>query len=206
MSSQKKKRSSIPWKTLNGQGVTISRKHATVEGCCGKSNVLSWNIRLGTLNTGLLTGRSMETVDMMERRRVDIRSLQETRWKSNGVALIGSYIMGKHVLTVISAYAPETSESEDSKNDFWNVLSDAVRKTPSSEIPLMCGDLTFMLEIKQMSSTVSVEALATDLKTKTVYGFWNLLKLSTLEWMLLGPVVSGDQFLVSLSTVNKELH
>ncbi|ESN90796.1 hypothetical protein HELRODRAFT_152605, partial [Helobdella robusta] len=49
--------------------------------------------------------------------------------------------MGKQVLTVYSAYAPQTCESEDAKNDFWNTLSDAVRKTPSSEIPLICGGL-----------------------------------------------------------------
>ncbi|ESO05777.1 hypothetical protein HELRODRAFT_77287, partial [Helobdella robusta] len=49
--------------------------------------------------------------------------------------------MGKQVLTVFSAYAPQTGESEDTKNEFWNTLSDAVRKTPSSEIPLILGDL-----------------------------------------------------------------
>ncbi|ESN95641.1 hypothetical protein HELRODRAFT_179111 [Helobdella robusta] len=49
--------------------------------------------------------------------------------------------MGKQVLTVFSAYAPQTGESEDVKNDFWNTLSDAIRKTPSSEIPMICGDL-----------------------------------------------------------------
>ncbi|ESN99348.1 hypothetical protein HELRODRAFT_162879 [Helobdella robusta] len=101
MSSQKKKKSLIPQKTLNGQEATISRKYATVEGFCGKSGVPSWMIRLGTLNTGSVTGCSIEIVDMLERRRVDICSLQETRLKSN----------------------------------------DAVRKTPSSEIPLICGDL-----------------------------------------------------------------
>ncbi|ESN92903.1 hypothetical protein HELRODRAFT_165039 [Helobdella robusta] len=177
LSSQKKKKFPIPWKTLNGQGVTISRKYATVEGCCEKSGVPSWNIRLGTLNTGSLTGRSMEIIDMLEKRKVDICSLQETRWTSNGVSLIGSYklfwngqktdqnrigiiireslakIMGKQVLTVFSAYAPQTGESEVAKNDFWNTLSDAVRKTPSSEIPLICGDSTAMLEIKQMGRT-----------------------------------------------------
>ncbi|ESN91256.1 hypothetical protein HELRODRAFT_90297 [Helobdella robusta] len=39
--------------------------------------------------------------------------------------------MGKQVLTVFSAYVPQNSESENTKNDFWNTLSDAVRKTPS---------------------------------------------------------------------------
>ncbi|ESO10244.1 hypothetical protein HELRODRAFT_168134 [Helobdella robusta] len=107
---------------------------------------------------------SIEIVDMLERRRVDICSLQETRWKSNGVPLIGSYKLfwnsqktakmewessygnnwqkmywkllsnqltklriGNQALTIFSAYAPQTDESENAKNDFWNTLSDAVR-------------------------------------------------------------------------------
>ncbi|ESN92945.1 hypothetical protein HELRODRAFT_165086 [Helobdella robusta] len=49
--------------------------------------------------------------------------------------------MGKQVLTVFSAYAPQIGEYENAKNDFWNTLSDAVRKTSSPEIPLICGDL-----------------------------------------------------------------
>ncbi|ESO00249.1 hypothetical protein HELRODRAFT_176107 [Helobdella robusta] len=71
--------------------------------------------------------------------------------------------MGKQVLTVFSAYATQTGESEDDKNDFWNTLSDADKKTPSSEIPLIAT-----LERKQMDSTVSIEALVTSIKTKTV--------------------------------------
>ncbi|ESN99354.1 hypothetical protein HELRODRAFT_162887 [Helobdella robusta] len=67
-----KKKSPIPWETLKCQRMTISRKYATVEGCCGKSGVLSLKSRLGTLNTGSLTGR-----DMLERRRVDICSLED---------------------------------------------------------------------------------------------------------------------------------
>ncbi|ESO12190.1 hypothetical protein HELRODRAFT_63375, partial [Helobdella robusta] len=136
-------------------------------------------IRLGTLNTGLLTGRSMKIVDMLERRRVDICFLQETRWKSNGVSLIGSYklfwngqktaqngvgiyildSLAQNVLEVVrissplmliklrmgkqvfSSCAPQTGEFKNAKNDFWKTLSDAVRKTPSSGIPLICGDL-----------------------------------------------------------------
>ncbi|ESO02837.1 hypothetical protein HELRODRAFT_81133, partial [Helobdella robusta] len=46
-------------------------------------------LRLGTLNVGPLTGRSMEIAEMLER-RIDICCLQETRWKSNGVCHINS--------------------------------------------------------------------------------------------------------------------
>ncbi|ESO08405.1 hypothetical protein HELRODRAFT_169240 [Helobdella robusta] len=181
LNSSEKKKISYSLEDLKWSRVTISRNNETVEGCCGKSGVPDWNIILGTLNTGSLTGRSMEIVDMLERRRVGICSLQETRWKSNGVSLIWSYKLfwngqktaqnevgifirellaqnvlevtrislrlmliklriGKQVLNVFSAYAPQTVESEHAKNDFWNTPSDAVRKTPSSEIPLICGD------------------------------------------------------------------
>ncbi|ESO04387.1 hypothetical protein HELRODRAFT_172769 [Helobdella robusta] len=116
---QPEKRSLIPWKTLNGQGVTIFRKWI-VEGCCEKLGVLSWNIRHGTLNTESLTGRFMKIVNMLGRRRVDICFLQETKWKPICVSLIGSY---------------------KRQNDFWNTFSDAIRKISSSEIPLICGDL-----------------------------------------------------------------
>ncbi|ESN91225.1 hypothetical protein HELRODRAFT_182078 [Helobdella robusta] len=47
-------------------------------------------LKLGTLNVGSLTGRSMEIAEMLERRRIDICCLQKTRWKSNGFCHINS--------------------------------------------------------------------------------------------------------------------
>ncbi|ESN92829.1 hypothetical protein HELRODRAFT_164960 [Helobdella robusta] len=47
-------------------------------------------LRLETLNVGSLTGRSMEIAEMLERRKIDICCLQETRWKSNSVCHISS--------------------------------------------------------------------------------------------------------------------
>ncbi|ESO10365.1 hypothetical protein HELRODRAFT_183689 [Helobdella robusta] len=64
----------------------IPGKYSIAEGCCRKiQNGFSMVLRLGTLNVGSLTGRSMEIAEMLERRRIDICFLQETRWKSNGV-------------------------------------------------------------------------------------------------------------------------
>ena len=34
-----------------------------------------------TLNVGTMTSKGREMVDLMERRKVDILSVQETRWK-----------------------------------------------------------------------------------------------------------------------------
>ena len=38
---------------------------------------------VGTINIGTLTGKGKEIADLMERRRMDILCLQETRWKGN---------------------------------------------------------------------------------------------------------------------------
>ena len=47
-------------------------------------------IRIGSLNVGSMTGRSREVVDVMERRKVDILCVQETRWRGNKAKDIGS--------------------------------------------------------------------------------------------------------------------
>ncbi|ESO01529.1 hypothetical protein HELRODRAFT_174485 [Helobdella robusta] len=87
MPSQRKTTALSPQQALSGQGVPrIPGKYAIAEGCCRKiQNGPSMVLRLGTLNVGSLTGRSMEIAEMLERRRIDICCLQETRWKSIGV-------------------------------------------------------------------------------------------------------------------------
>ncbi|ESN90776.1 hypothetical protein HELRODRAFT_182604 [Helobdella robusta] len=89
---QRKTTAPSPQQALSGQGVPrIPEKYAIAEGCCKKiQNGPSMVLRLGTLNVGTLTGRSMEIAEMLERRRIDICCLQETRWKSNGVCHVNS--------------------------------------------------------------------------------------------------------------------
>ena len=41
-------------------------------------------LRLVTVNVGYLSGRSREVVDMFQRRRVDIRCLEEVRYRGEG--------------------------------------------------------------------------------------------------------------------------
>ena len=38
-------------------------------------------VRVGTLNVGTMTGRGRELADLMERRKVGVLCVQETRWK-----------------------------------------------------------------------------------------------------------------------------
>ena len=46
-------------------------------------------VRMGTLNVGTLTGRGRELADMMERRKVGVLCVQETRWKGNKARELG---------------------------------------------------------------------------------------------------------------------
>ena len=48
------------------------------------------NIRIATLNVRSMTGRGQEVVDFMERRRVNILCVQETKWKGSKVKELGN--------------------------------------------------------------------------------------------------------------------
>ncbi|XP_071723796.1 potassium channel AKT1-like [Rutidosis leptorrhynchoides] len=118
-------------------------------------------LRLGSWNVGTLTGKSLEIAEAMERRKVHILCLQETKWtgqksrmlgksghklwysgkdkNKNGVGIVVyksilddvievqrygdrviciKLMMGKDVLHVISAYAPQVELSDSIKQDF----------------------------------------------------------------------------------------
>ena len=46
-------------------------------------------MRAATLNVGFMTGKGRELADMMERRKVDILCVQETKWKGSKTRSIG---------------------------------------------------------------------------------------------------------------------
>ncbi|KAK3511626.1 hypothetical protein QTP70_013648 [Hemibagrus guttatus] len=50
----------------------------------------SVGLRIGTLNVGTMTGKGRELADVMERRKVDILCVQETRWKGSKARSIGT--------------------------------------------------------------------------------------------------------------------
>ena len=49
-------------------------------------------VKIGTLNVGSMTGRGHELVDLMERRKVKIMCLQETKWKGSKSKRAGKWI------------------------------------------------------------------------------------------------------------------
>ena len=55
-----------------------------------KKTFKSVGLRVGTLNVGTMTGKARELVDMMQRRKVDILCVQETRWKGSKARSLGA--------------------------------------------------------------------------------------------------------------------
>ena len=130
-------------------------------------NDMNWT-RFGTWNVGSMTGRSGEVADALERRKVKVCCVQETRWKGEGTRILrtktgGKYklfwkgcsegvsgvrvivseeftdkvievtrvserlmmvklIVGKCLMNVVAAYAPQTGRSQEEKDNFWEAV------------------------------------------------------------------------------------
>ncbi|KAK3555192.1 hypothetical protein QTP86_010486 [Hemibagrus guttatus] len=74
------------WATVGRRSREGRRVHRQREKRKGKSV----GLRIGTLNVGTMTGKGRELADMMERRKVDILCVQETRWKGSKAHSIGA--------------------------------------------------------------------------------------------------------------------
>ncbi|KAK3510332.1 hypothetical protein QTP70_001369, partial [Hemibagrus guttatus] len=74
------------WATVGGRSRGGRRVHRQREKRKGKSV----GLRIGTLNVSTMTGKGRELADMMERRKVDILCVQETRWKGSKARSIGA--------------------------------------------------------------------------------------------------------------------
>ena len=76
----------------NGQGVSQYprlRLKKQVEKT-KKQNKKVNNLRIGTWNVGTLTGKGREIADVMERRKVRILCIQETKWKGKSAKILGN--------------------------------------------------------------------------------------------------------------------
>ncbi|KAK3545192.1 hypothetical protein QTP70_001788 [Hemibagrus guttatus] len=76
-----------------GNWATVGRRSRGGRRVCRqreKRKCKSVGLRIGTLNVGTMTGKGRELADMMERRKVDILCVQETRWKGSKARSIGA--------------------------------------------------------------------------------------------------------------------
>ncbi|KAI5618310.1 hypothetical protein C0J50_22292 [Silurus asotus] len=78
----------------SGNWATVGRRRRRRGGRClqrrqEKEQCSRVEVRVGTLNVGTMTGRGREIADMMERRKVDMLCVQETKWKGSKARNIG---------------------------------------------------------------------------------------------------------------------
>ncbi|GKB80816.1 leucine--tRNA ligase [Tanacetum coccineum] len=129
----------------------------------------SRKIRVGSWNVGTLTGKFLELVDALKRKKVDIACFQETKWKGsrntvieretcnregnlyklwysgsttarNGVGVVLAPNLKDKVVERIRTTSGGLGEAE--KKSFWDSLDDLVRECSMSQQQLiMAGDL-----------------------------------------------------------------
>ena len=75
----------------DGNYTTVGRRRGGRRVCRKreKRSAKKSELRVGTLNVGTMTGKGRELVDMMQRRKVDILCVQETRWKGSKARSLG---------------------------------------------------------------------------------------------------------------------
>ena len=76
----------------NGQGVLQYPRLQlkTLVGANSKKRRRGENFRVGTWNVGSLTGKGREIVDVMERRKIKVMCVQETKWKGERAKILGN--------------------------------------------------------------------------------------------------------------------
>ncbi|KAK3511279.1 hypothetical protein QTP70_034774, partial [Hemibagrus guttatus] len=111
-------------------------------------------LRIGTLNVGTMTGKGRELADMMERRKVDILCVQETRWKGskarsigagfklfyygvdskrNGVGVVLKEEIVRNVLEVKRVSDRVVGCELEEKERFWSELDEGMESIPTGE-------------------------------------------------------------------------
>ena len=110
-------------------------------------------LKIGSLNVGTMTGKGRELADMMERRKLDILCVQETKWKGSKARKLGGGCklyhhgvdgrrngVGRILLNIISAYAPQTGGEEEEKEDFWIDLDEVTNRIKEEENLVIWAD------------------------------------------------------------------
>ncbi|KAK3532234.1 hypothetical protein QTP86_009512 [Hemibagrus guttatus] len=154
------------WATVGRRSRGGRRVHRQREKRKGKSV----GLRIGTLNVGTMTGKGREPADMMERRKVDILCVQETRWKGskarsigagfklfyygvdskrNGVGVVLKEEFVRNVLkleiegvmlNVVSGYALQVGCELQEKERFWSELDEVMESIPTGERVVIGAD------------------------------------------------------------------
>ena len=74
-------------------------------------------VRLGSLNVGMMSGKEVEVVEMMERRRLEVLCIQETKWK------------GDRARTMMGGYKLLHAGGDGRSNGVGIIVSEEISKT-----------------------------------------------------------------------------
>ena len=72
-----------------GGRVPTSQKHQGLPRPSSSETSPRIKMRLASLNVGSMTGKGREIVEVMQRRRIDVMSVQEVRWKGERAREVG---------------------------------------------------------------------------------------------------------------------
>ncbi|ESO06035.1 hypothetical protein HELRODRAFT_160150 [Helobdella robusta] len=111
--------------------------------------------RFGTWNVGTLTGRSLEKVEELQRRMVDVAALQEIRWKGEGTRPLSAN--QKELLMKLN---------HSSSNHFFS--SDNSYKNLYLQLPLLFADCLQELDLSGNALSCVPEALSTMKELKRI--------------------------------------
>ncbi|KAI5715325.1 hypothetical protein M8J77_014185 [Diaphorina citri] len=121
--------------------------------------------RIGTLNVGSMTGKGRELVDMMERRRVQILCVQETRWKGNKAKELGE---GYKLFY--------SGANEAGRNGVGIILNNELKTTVVSVNRRNDRIMTMKLDSEDIINIMSVYAPQAGCEDEEKDTFWNELK------------------------------
>ncbi|XP_060179585.1 uncharacterized protein LOC132609551 [Lycium barbarum] len=135
----------------SGGGGVGDRKRVKSGKGAARLRIRSWNI-------GTLTGKSIELAKILEKRKINIACVQESRWVGdrardvdgfklwfsggpkgkNGVGILVDRELRDLVVGV--RRAPQAGQDEEIKRRFWEDLDEVVRGFPHSEKLFLGGD------------------------------------------------------------------
>ncbi|KAK3527991.1 hypothetical protein QTP86_013103 [Hemibagrus guttatus] len=137
------------WATVGRRSRGGRRVHRQRE----KRKDKSLGLRIGTLNVGTMTEKGRELADMMERRKVDILCLQETRWKGSKALSIGAGFrlfyygvdskrngVGVVLKEEFVRNVLEVGCELEEKEKFWSELDEVMESIPTGERVVIGAD------------------------------------------------------------------
>ncbi|XP_075076569.1 uncharacterized protein LOC142163206 [Nicotiana tabacum] len=103
----------------------------------GKGGKKASKMRIGSWNIGTLTGKSIELGKIIQKRKINIVCVQETRWKGTRAQNADRFklwysesVRGKNGIGL----------DQEVKKQFWEDLDEMVRSTPHTENLFIGGD------------------------------------------------------------------